>query len=123
MKRLLYETLHPEIYHGFNRKPPFFEGWYYRLINAAEDRRYAIIPGVFLGPDAHAFIQVLEGHTRRIRLPCLPAGGVPGRPPRFEVRIGKSLFTREGISLDLDRPETLGRLHGQLSFQGGHPGR
>ncbi len=49
MRRRLYETLHPEIYHGFEKRPPFFEGWYYRLINAAEDRRYAIIPEIILG--------------------------------------------------------------------------
>ena len=121
MKRLLYETLHPEIYHGFERKPPYFEGWYYRLINAAEDRRYAIIPGVFLGPEGHAFIQVLEGHTRRSAYHVFPLDQFQAHPRNFEVYIGKNFFTREGISLDLDRPETLGGLHGQLRFQGGVP--
>jgi tocopherol cyclase len=121
MNRLLNETLHPEIYHGFNRKPPFFEGWYFRLINAAEDRRYAIIPGVFLGPNAHAFIQVLEGHTRRSAYHVFPLEQFRADPQRFEVRIGESVFTRDSISLALDREETLGRLHGQLHFQGGVP--
>ena len=48
IKRWLYETLHPEIYHGHNRRPPFFEGWYYRLVNQEEEVRYAVIPGVYL---------------------------------------------------------------------------
>ena len=121
MKRFLYETLHPEIYHGIGRNPPFFEGWYFRLINAAEDRRYAIIPGVFLGANAHAFIQVLEGHTRRSAYHVFPLEQFRADPQRFEVRIGESHFTREGISLALDRPEMLGVLHGQLRFQGGSP--
>ncbi len=121
MKRWLYETLHPEIYHGHDRRPPFFEGWYYRLINPAEDLRYAVIPGIFLGPDSHAFIQVLEGHTRRSAYHVFPAEQFRADRRRFEVRIGESVFTREGIHLALDRPEPLGRLRGALSFQGGQP--
>ena len=38
MKRWIYETLHPEIYHGHRHRRT---GWYYRLINATEDQRYA----------------------------------------------------------------------------------
>lgn len=121
MKRWIYETLHPEIYHGHDRQPPFFEGWYYRLINAAEDLRYAIIPGVFLGPDGHAFIQVLEGHTRRTAYHRFPLEEFQADRQRFEVRIGENHFTRENLSLALDRPEPLGKLSGRLSLEGGQP--
>ena len=57
----LRSTLHPGVYHGLNKKPPFFEGWYYKLVSADEKHKVAIIPGVILGKDAHAFIQVLNG--------------------------------------------------------------
>jgi hypothetical protein len=121
MKRWIYETLHPEIYHGHDRRPPFFEGWYYRLINAAEDKRYAVIPGIFLGANAHAFIQVLEGHTRRTAFHTFPVEQFRADRQQFQVQIGESLFTRTGLRLALDRPEPLGQLHGELSFQGGEP--
>jgi hypothetical protein len=26
-------TLKPGVYHGLNKKPPFFEGWYYKLVS------------------------------------------------------------------------------------------
>lgn len=119
MQRWLYETLHPEIYHGHERRPPFFEGWYYRLINAAEDKRYAIIPGVFLGAQGHAFIQILEGHTRRSAYHTFPLEQLQADRQRFEVRVGESLFTRESLSLALDLPGPLGQLRGALRFQGG----
>lgn len=65
MLRYLRGVLHPEIYHGFGRKTPFFEGWYFKLVDAARQRRMAIIPGVFMAEgDArgnHAFVQVLDG--------------------------------------------------------------
>jgi tocopherol cyclase len=121
MKRWLYETLHPEIYHGHDRRPPYFEGWYYRLINAAEDQRYAIIPGVFLGADGHAFIQILEGHTRRTAYHTFPLEQFQADRQRFEVRVGESIFTRQSLSLALDRPGPLGQIRGELRLQGGQP--
>ncbi len=121
MKRWIYETLHPEIYHGHDRRPPFFEGWYYRLINAAEDTRYAIIPGVFLGENGHAFIQVLEGHTRRTAYHIFPLEQFQADRQRFEVRVGESVFTREGLHLALNRSEPLGQISGELRLQGGQP--
>ena len=53
--------LTPARYHGLKKKPPFFEGWYYKMVSADESQKIAIIPGVILGQDAHAFVQVLNG--------------------------------------------------------------
>ncbi len=121
MKRWIYETLHPEIYHGHSQRPPFFEGWYYRLISADENTRYAIIPGVFLGPQGHAFIQVLEGHTRRSAFHTFPLDQFHADRERFTVRIGENEFTQDSIRLNLNRAEPLGQLHGELCFTGGQP--
>jgi hypothetical protein len=33
------------MYHGHGKRPPFFEGWYYKLVSADETQRYAVIPG------------------------------------------------------------------------------
>jgi tocopherol cyclase len=118
MKRWVYETLHPEIYHGYDRQPPFFEGWYYRLINASEDKRYAIIPGIFLGSNPHAFIQVLEGHTRRTAYHVFPMEQFQADRRQFEVHIGDNVFKLDGLSLALERSGTLGNINGNLSFKG-----
>lgn len=117
MKHWFYETLHPEIYHGYNHTHPFFEGWYYRLINASEDKRHAIIPGIFLGSNPHAFIQVLEGHTRRTAYHVFPLEQFQADREHFEVHIGSSTFKLDSLDLALDRSEPLGNLHGKLSFQ------
>ena len=66
MIRFLRSTLHPAAYHGHGKKPPFFEGWYYKIVDALGEHSYAIIPGVFLSDDPernHAFVQVLDGTT------------------------------------------------------------
>ena len=53
--------LNPGTYHGTHQKPPFFEGWYFKLVSADEKNKIAIIPGVIQGEDKHAFVQVMDG--------------------------------------------------------------
>ncbi len=66
MPNFFQKVLHPDWYHGHGKQPPFFEGWYFKLIDATERYRYAVIPGIFLSRDRekhHAFVQVLDGQT------------------------------------------------------------
>ena len=74
----LRATLTPGMYHGFNKKPPFFEGWYYKLVSADESYKVAIIPGVILGQDAHAFVQVLDGVDGTTAYHTFPFQRFPG---------------------------------------------
>ena len=37
--------LNPSTYHGTRQKPPFFEGWYFKMVSADEKHKIAIIPG------------------------------------------------------------------------------
>jgi hypothetical protein len=39
----------PALYHGHGKRAPFFEGWYFKLVDAGDQHRYAVIPGVFIG--------------------------------------------------------------------------
>jgi hypothetical protein len=61
LANLLEATLHPAWYHGHRTKPPYLEGWYFKLISAGQKYRYAVIPGIFKGAGSeasHAFVQV-----------------------------------------------------------------
>ena len=119
MRQFIHSTLHPAIYHGHTKKAPFFEGWYFKLVSADETRRYAIIPGVSLSGDAHAFVQVLDGVTGQSAYHSYPLTDFWASEKDFEVRIGPNLFTRERIVLDINRPE--GQVHGELRFLGVTP--
>ncbi len=97
--------LHPDRYHGHARRPPFFEGWYYKLVDATERARFAVIPGIFLSDDPdrhHAFVQVLDGTTGAASYHRYPAEAFEAARDRFAVRIGPNRFDAEGLSLDLD---------------------
>jgi len=97
MIRFLRTTLNPAGYHGHGKRPPFFEGWYYKLVDAGEQHRYAVIPGIFLSDDPaqhHAFVQVLDGrsgHTTYHRYATQEFWAADGE---LDVRIGPNRFTK-----------------------------
>lgn len=113
----MFNTLHPERYHGHGRIPPFFEGWYFKLVDAARQERYAIIPGIFLSHDPakqHAFIQVLDGLTGHATYHRYPADQFWAAKDRFAVQIGASHFSSESITLAIADEQRA--LHGRIQF-------
>jgi hypothetical protein len=119
MLRGLRTTLHPAWYHGQGARPPFFEGWYFKLIDATEEHRYAIIPGVFLGRDregSHAFVQVLDGTTGQATYHPYPVAEFRAAEDAFDVRVGPSQFSLERISLKIETEEQT--VAGDVSFRG-----
>jgi len=112
---VFYTTMRPAMYHGHMRKPPFFEGWYYKIVSAEETARYAIIPGVILGQNGHAFVQVLDGVRATTAYHTFPLSEFSASTKDFELRIGNSAFNLNGFSLNLDtaagRTSGLVRVH------------
>lgn len=96
--------LHPEGYHGTGRRPPFFEGWYFKIVDVTGQHRYAIIPGVSLaagdgGP--HSFIQVLDGASGQTLYQRYPLEDFHASHETLSVTVGRNTFSWQGMSLDL----------------------
>jgi len=113
-------VLHPAWYHGRGRRPPFFEGWYYKVVDKTEQARYAFIPGAFIHQDSaktHSFVQVLDG-TRGLasyhRFTAFEA-----QPYAFNVRIADNYFALDHLRLNLD--DEHGQVHGELRFEALNP--
>ena len=113
------KTMNPEMYHGHGQAPPFFEGWYYKLVNQDGSQRFSIIPGVFLGKDGHAFIQVLKGNIAKSTYHRFDLSEFWASEEGFEVRIGENFFSQDSIALKID--DHLGQVYGKLAFQGLKP--
>jgi tocopherol cyclase len=119
MRRFLRSIRHPERYHGRLYRPPFFEGWYYKLIDAPEQHRYAIIPGVFVGQDvqsSHAFVQVLDGTTGRATYHPYPIEAFQAAEGDLDVQIGPNRFRQDRISLHIESAERT--IAGEARFTG-----
>ncbi len=93
----------PEIYQGGSVRRRYFEGWYFKQVDAAEERIVSIIPGVSYSEDgsaSHAFVQLVPGGGDAHYF----AYGVDEfsfDPRSFSVRVGPNEFSREGMRLDL----------------------
>ncbi|MBK6432035.1 tocopherol cyclase family protein [Candidatus Amarolinea dominans] len=91
-------------------------------MDASEQHRYAVIPGVFIGREpgaSHAFVQTLDGATGRTAYHRYPFEAFQAARDEFDIRIGPNRFRADRIELDIDRPE--GRMAGELRFAGGAP--
>lgn len=109
----------PELYHGWGKKPPFFEGWYFKLVDAGEMHRYAVIPGVFIGTESdasHAFVQTLDGVTGRTCYHRYPFEAFRADSREFDIQVGPNRFRLDAITLDIDSPQQ--QLRGELRFAG-----
>ena len=115
----LHTTLNPAMFHGHGKKPPFFEGWYFKIINADETQRYAIIPGVFLGEDAHSFIQILDGNTARSSYHRFDIADFVVSKEAFELCLDGNFFSKETIYLDISDERR--NISGELAFEGLNP--
>jgi hypothetical protein len=117
MIQYLRGVFRPDIYHGFNRRPPYFEGWYFKLIDASLVQRWAVIPGIFRAEDPtkdHSFIQILDGVSARATYHEYPVDAFWAHPSRFEVRVGGSAFSVDRMTLEIDDGQRL--VHGELRF-------
>lgn len=108
---------HPELFQGSKHRRQYFEGWYYKLVDAAEATLLAVVPGIALGvshEDSHAFVQVFNGTTGDYTYFAFPVADFHPASQRFEVRIGENSFSAAGLRVDLTQSGH--RLKGELRF-------
>jgi hypothetical protein len=106
--------LNPSTYHGTRQKPPFFEGWYFKMVSADEKHKIAIIPGIILGKDAHAFVQVIDGSDGSTEYFTFPFEQFRADFPHFRLSIGENQFDSSHLSVNIQQPE--GQLAGEVTF-------
>jgi tocopherol cyclase len=102
-----------DLYHGWHAKKNFFEGWYYKCVNADATEALAIIPGVAMDGkgEKQAFIQILDGIKLMADYIKFPFTSFQASKSEFEVEIENNAFTRNKLKLDLLK------LKGELKFQ------
>ncbi|MCF7832381.1 MAG: hypothetical protein K9N05_02240 [Candidatus Marinimicrobia bacterium] len=108
----------PPVFQGSLKKRSYFEGWYIKCLSDDLLTSVAFIPGISLGKDSHAFIQIntSEQATEYIKFPL---EDFHYETDHFAVAIGGSYFSDRGVHLDLKRPDI--SLHGDLIFENIHP--
>ena len=101
MIRFIRNTLHPARYHGrlHGQRPPFFEGWYFKVVDATARHRLAFIPGIFWSGRPHSFVQVNDGERAAAHYNEYPVEAFWAAADRFEVHVGPNRFTHNEMTL------------------------
>jgi len=93
----------PEVFQGNLKKKNYFEGWYFKHVSGDMNHVYSFIPGVSLTREnPHAFIQVINGITGKTEYITYPLDDFSWDKGKLIVRVGKSVFTENGIDLNID---------------------
>lgn len=95
----------PEYFQGFDKKQNYFEGWYFKMVSADGNHRYAFIPGVSLGDDSHAFVQVIDGQTGKTQYHRFSVEDFYYSKNRFAVWVGPNFFSADSFFVDLGKDE------------------
>jgi tocopherol cyclase len=119
MGNYIRQVMNPVWFHGHGKKAPFFEGWYFKLVSANEQEKWAFIPGIFISNDKHAFIQVLDGNSGAARYHHYAASEFIAKENAFDVLLGRSHFQLDSINIRIH--DELGKIKGSLTFKNQHP--
>ncbi|MDR3551937.1 MAG: tocopherol cyclase family protein [Clostridia bacterium] len=99
----------PAAFQGAGKRPPYFEGWYYKLLTR-EGRSLVFIPGISLDSEyPHSFIQVIDSAGGGSRCIEYPLEAFDFSPRKLDISIGLSRFTKSGLTPDMHRgPDIVG---------------
>jgi tocopherol cyclase len=100
----------PEVFQGRDKKHTYFEGWYFKVVDASETNAYAFIPGIAMDEagNRHSFIQVLDGKKRSSEYHRFDSASFNAAPGAFKIAVGENIFSRDSLSLNL--PDARGTL-------------
>ncbi|MDX9728619.1 MAG: tocopherol cyclase family protein [Bacteroidales bacterium] len=103
----------PSMYQGWGNRRKYFEGWYFKVVNAQETKAFAFIPGIAMDEsgESHAFIQLLDGKAKRAEYFPFDAALFRPSDKKFDLSIGANRFSAGGLTFDMPA------IKGSLSFR------
>ena len=114
LAKQIRSLFNPEQYQGWGMTRKYFEGWYFKVVNATGTKAFAFIPGIGMDEagNSHSFIQVLDGSEKKSEYHTFSSSLFVPSAKGFEVSIGKNYFSSNRIILDLPA------VKGTLEFSG-----
>lgn len=114
--------LRPELPQVDPRRRGYFEGWYYKLVDADSRVALALIPGVATGPgrrggsaspEGHCFLQALSPQLALRADVRFPMAQYSVSHRSLQVSVGPCVFRRDGLRVNLDDGH---QIEGELRF-------
>ena len=110
----LHSFFNPERFQGWGKTKKYFEGWYYKVVNADESKAFAFIPGIAMDEKGtrQAFIQVLDGKRKTAAYHRYDFLSFHPSREKLLINIESNSFSENHVSLNLPYVE------GELFFTG-----
>lgn len=117
IRNKIQSVFHPEQFQGWTRKSNYFEGWYFKVVNAEENKAFAIIPGIAMDKSGHghAFIQVLDGKKYTSHFHKFELSSFSSSSNSFRIDIQDNYFSEKNLRINLPG------MKGELCFTGTIP--
>ena len=115
---MVSKFVNPDLYHGWHKKSNFFEGWYFKLVDASTQQVFVFIPGIHLGKikeHSHSFIQVLKGKEVNYNYLRFPPDEFITSKHNFQVSIQDNDFSLERITINIAKADL--RIRGTVNFK------
>jgi len=112
------KLIDPDHYHGWHKKRNFFEGWYFKLVDASAKYTFVLIPGIHFGKEnkhSHSFIQVLKGKAVKYSYLRFPIHTFFTSNNPFYISIKNNYFSLEQIKINIFNPEI--KIRGTINFK------
>ena len=112
MVKKLQTMFHPDQFQGLGKLRCYFEGWYFKVLNASEDKAFAFIPGIAMDKNGnqHSFIQVLNGKKLTSEYYKFDFDEFQSETGKFKINLADNSFSSNYIKLDLPN------IKGQFNF-------
>jgi len=107
----------PDVYQGDLKKPPYFEGWFYKIVDATTQHTFAFIPGIRKNKnpkDSHAFLMILEADQHLATYHTYNIEKFTAMADHLDLRIGSNRFCNKFLEVHVTSPERT--LDGRLEF-------
>lgn len=115
MKKL-FLMKNPELFQGqklLDQEKNYFEGWYFK--NTSEKQSISFIPGIHISDQLkEAFIQVITNDSSYYIHYPIDEAEFDFDPLR--IKIGKSIFTKEGLHIDIFDQDLDLRINGDVTY-------
>lgn len=118
---MLKSIRYPDLFHGMHRRWNFFEGWYFKIVDAHEKKAYVLISGLNMGnrkQKAHSFIQVYDSCEGAFEYLTYPADAFAvmddSNDNTFCHKVGDNVFSYHGLTVNLSGNKH--KIKGQLQF-------
>jgi tocopherol cyclase len=95
----------PTVFQGRGKEAPYFEGWFYKIVDQSGAHTLAFIPGLYIGKeqkDSHAFVMILDAETHSCSYHVYPVEEFHASTKSLDIRVGRNRFRHDYFELDIE---------------------